>query len=65
MTAARTISDDIKLLGDLLGEALQSQAGMDAFALEEEVRALAKANRNGDLTCWRPIGGLDRRPQYR
>ncbi|MDQ2682419.1 MAG: hypothetical protein M3Y37_02725, partial [Chloroflexota bacterium] len=45
--AGRTLSDDIYLLGDLLGEVIQSQAGADAFALEERVRALGKEFRNG------------------
>jgi phosphoenolpyruvate carboxylase len=40
--SARTLSDDIFLLGDLLGDVIKSQAGPDAFALEEEVRALGK-----------------------
>jgi phosphoenolpyruvate carboxylase len=43
----RTISDDIYLLGDLLGDVIRSQAGEAAFDLEEEVRALAKAHRAG------------------
>jgi phosphoenolpyruvate carboxylase len=30
------------MLGDLLGETIQTQSGAEAFALEEEVRALAK-----------------------
>lgn len=45
----RTLSDDIKLLGDLLGDELRTQAGEPAFALEEEVRALSKAIRGGRL----------------
>lgn len=48
MTDPRTISDDIYLLGDLLGEVLRLQAGEEAFALEEEVRGLAKAYRAGE-----------------
>ena len=44
----RTISDDIYLLGDLLGEVIRTQAGESAFALEEEVRGLAKSHRQGD-----------------
>jgi phosphoenolpyruvate carboxylase len=46
--SARTLSDDIFLLGDLLGDVIQSQAGADAFALEEEVRALGKEFRAGN-----------------
>ncbi len=47
MAAGQTLSSDIRLLGDLLGEVIQSQAGEDAFALEEKVRALGKAFRAG------------------
>ena len=31
------LSDDIYLLGDLLGDVIRSQAGSEAFALEEHV----------------------------
>ena len=48
MPANRTLSDDIYLLGGLLGEVIQAQAGQDAFDLEETVRALGKAYRGGD-----------------
>jgi phosphoenolpyruvate carboxylase len=47
----RAISDDIYLLGDLLGEVIRSQAGDDAFDLEEDVRAMAKAHRAGDSSA--------------
>ena len=47
MAAGRTLSNDIYLLGGLLGEAISAQAGAGAFALEEEVRALGKAFRAG------------------
>ena len=46
--SARTLSDDIYLLGDLLGDVIQSQAGQDDFALEEHVRALGKEFRSGN-----------------
>src|SRR4051794_33400547 len=39
------LSADIHLLGDLLGQVIQRLAGPDAFALEEQVRAAAKALR--------------------
>ncbi|HEV2528332.1 MAG TPA: phosphoenolpyruvate carboxylase [Thermomicrobiales bacterium] len=51
MPAGRTISDDIFLLGGLLGDAIRAQAGEEAFAFEEMIRALAKAARNGDETA--------------
>lgn len=44
MTASRTLHDDI----ELLGEAIQAQGPMEAFALEERARALGKALRSGD-----------------
>jgi phosphoenolpyruvate carboxylase len=43
----RALTDDIYLLGDLLGAVIQSQAGAEAFALEEQVRALGKEFRSG------------------
>ena len=42
------LSANIHLLGDLLGETIIEQEGRDIFALEEEIRSLAKAWRNGD-----------------
>ena len=48
MPANRTLSDDIYLLGGLLGEVIQAQAGQEAFDLEERVRALGKSYRGGD-----------------
>jgi len=47
-TFDRTLSDDVYLLAGLLGDVIQSLAGEEAFALEEEVRALAKEMRSGD-----------------
>jgi phosphoenolpyruvate carboxylase len=41
------LSEDIHLLGDLLGSVIREQAGAEAFALEERVRDLAKVARNG------------------
>ncbi|MCC6944274.1 MAG: phosphoenolpyruvate carboxylase [Thermomicrobiales bacterium] len=51
MMQQRSISDDIYLLGDLLGDVIRSQAGERAFALEEEVRSLAKNHRQEDDTA--------------
>jgi phosphoenolpyruvate carboxylase len=45
---SRTLHDDIGLLGGLLGDVVQAQEGMAAFALEERVRDLCKARRAGD-----------------
>lgn len=48
MRHSRKLSDDIYLLGDLLGEVIRTQAGQASFDLEEDVRALGKAFRAGD-----------------
>src|SRR5205814_8418938 len=42
------LRDDVRLLGDLLGEVLRGQEGNDLFALVEKVRALAKRARSGN-----------------
>lgn len=39
------LSDDIHLLGDILGQVIRRQAGVEVFELEESIRALAKARR--------------------
>jgi phosphoenolpyruvate carboxylase len=41
-----TLSADIKLLGNLLGDIIKEQEGEAAFDLVERVRAIAKARRN-------------------
>jgi phosphoenolpyruvate carboxylase len=48
MSRTRTLSDDIYLLAGILGDVIKGQGGYEAFALEEEVRALGKAYRTGD-----------------
>ena len=40
----------IRLLGNLLGETIIEQEGQEIFDLEEEIRALSKAWRAGDLS---------------
>ncbi len=40
-----TISKDIHLLGNILGEVIREQAGPDIFELEEKIRRLAKQSR--------------------
>lgn len=42
------LSEQIHLLGDILGETIVEQEGPALFAIVEEVRALAKAHRAGD-----------------
>lgn len=39
------LSEDIHLLGDILGKVIRQQAGIDIFGLEEHLRALTKARR--------------------
>jgi phosphoenolpyruvate carboxylase len=51
MTASRTLHDDVALLGGLLGDAIQAQEPVEAFALEERARSLGKALRSGDATA--------------
>src|SRR5690242_1550336 len=48
MPASRTLSDDIYLLGGLLGRVIRTQAGETAYDLEEQVRGLGKAFRAGN-----------------
>lgn len=48
---ASPLSADIHLLGDLLGEIIIEQQGQAAFDLVEEVRAAAKARRQGDSSA--------------
>lgn len=43
----RPLRDDVRLLGELLGEVLQARAGAAIYQLVEEVRALAKQGRAG------------------
>ena len=42
------LREDVRLLGDLLGETLRAQEGSDLYTLVERVRALAKQARAGD-----------------
>ena len=39
------LSEDIHLLGDILGHVIRRQAGIEIFELEERIRALAKSRR--------------------
>ena len=45
VSGQRGLSDDIFLLGDILGDVIQRLAGDEMFATEEEARALGKAFR--------------------
>lgn len=43
--SSEMLSDDIHLLGDILGRVIRRQSGVDIFELEERIRALTKARR--------------------
>ena len=46
-----TLSEDIRLLGNLLGKTIVHQAGDAVFELEESIRGLAKSRRAGHSTA--------------
>jgi phosphoenolpyruvate carboxylase len=52
------LSDDIHLLGDILGHVIRRQAGIEIFELEERIRALSKTRRVEDDPA------VDRRLEY-
>ena len=41
------LREDVRLLGNLLGETLKQHAGQDLFNQVEQIRALAKGARDG------------------
>jgi phosphoenolpyruvate carboxylase len=43
----KPLRDDVRLLGELLGQAIRAREGERSFALVERVRALAKSGRSG------------------
>ena len=43
----RALREDVRLLGDLLGEVLRAREGADIFGIVEDVRAMAKRARAG------------------
>lgn len=43
------LRDDVRMLGNLLGETIKQQAGEKVFATVEEIRKLAKAIKSGDV----------------
>jgi phosphoenolpyruvate carboxylase len=46
----KPLHDDVRLLGQLLGETLRTHVGQDIFETVETVRAMAKSAREGDET---------------
>jgi phosphoenolpyruvate carboxylase len=51
VTERERLSDQIHLLGDILGQTIVEQAGRPLFDLVEEVRGLAKSHRDGDAAA--------------
>src|SRR5688500_14029904 len=47
-TPDQALRDDVHLLGDLLGDTLRAQEGVELFEMVERVRALAKSGRAGN-----------------
>ncbi|MCS7350749.1 MAG: phosphoenolpyruvate carboxylase [Anaerolineae bacterium] len=58
MTSDQPLRRDIHLLGDLLGEVIREQAGLEGFELEEQVRQLARARRAGAAEAERALRAL-------
>ncbi|HUP48214.1 MAG TPA: phosphoenolpyruvate carboxylase, partial [Thermoanaerobaculia bacterium] len=54
----KRLRDDVRLLGELLGETLRAQEGEELFAMVEEVRALAKSGRAGSTEDFDRLGAL-------
>jgi phosphoenolpyruvate carboxylase len=48
----KPLRDDVRLLGELLGQAIRAREGDGTFAVVERVRALAKSGRAGDSTAF-------------
>jgi phosphoenolpyruvate carboxylase len=46
------LREDVRLLGNLLGETLRTQAGVPLFEKVEHVRSLSKRARQGETTCF-------------
>ena len=52
------LRDDVRLLGSLLGRVLQEQEGTPLFDAVEQVRALSKSARGGDLAAEQALSTL-------
>lgn len=61
LTTPADLSRTIRLLGGLLGQVLQEQAGAEVYQQEEKIRSLAKAWRNGDQEAFQRL--LDQMPR--
>ncbi|EPF81743.1 phosphoenolpyruvate carboxylase [Acinetobacter rudis] len=52
------LRDDVRLLGNLLGETLKEHAGQDLFNQIEQIRALAKGARDGNIEAEKQLEQL-------
>jgi phosphoenolpyruvate carboxylase len=57
-SADRPLRDDVHLLGDLLGETLRAQEGVELYEMVERVRALAKSGRAGNDADFNALADL-------
>src|SRR5262245_60240702 len=55
----KPVRDDVRLLGELLGETLRRQEGEDLFARVERVRAMAKSRRSSEGKAAGTASGTD------
>ncbi|MEX2272581.1 MAG: phosphoenolpyruvate carboxylase [Vicinamibacterales bacterium] len=55
MDPHKPLRDDVRLLGELLGETLREQEGTRLFETVERVRALSKEARHGDESAFRRL----------
>ena len=63
MDPHKPLRDDVRLLGELLGDTIRAQAGEHIFATVERVRALAKSGRAGNDADFRVLADeLSRMP---
>ena len=56
---AAPLREDVRLLGNLLGETLKEQAGQDLFNQVEQIRALSKGARDGQVEAERELEKLE------
>ena len=52
------LRDDVRLLGNLLGETLKEHAGHDLFNQVEQIRALSKGARDGQVEAEKQLEQL-------
>ena len=59
------LREDVRLLGNLLGETLKEQAGQDLFNQIEQIRALSKGARDGNIEAEKQLEQGDRLVELR